>query len=207
MHHIRPTSKDQRHCADAAQNAHHHRSAQSLLDPVHFSRADVLSHISCQRHAKTLRREKGKHVDFIRPVKSSHKVRTIAVYQTLQRQCPHRKKHLLQACGQAQTDNLSEQFPVKEKLQRIYMNVSIFAVNQQNADTPGNRLRKNCRDGDAYDTPLKHDHKQQIQQDIQPTGDGQQKQRCFAVPQRLHDGAVQIISQGKNRPGKNNRHI
>ena len=62
-------------------------------------------------------------------------------------------------------------------------------------------------DGDAYNTPLKHDHKQQIQQDIQPTGDGQQKQRCFAVPQRLHDGAVQIISQGKNRPGKNNRHI
>ena len=71
----------------------------------------------------------------------------------------------------------------------------------------GHILGDHCRPGRACDTPMEHQHEQQVKPDIQQRRHGQKHQRDGGIAQRPQQAGKVIVQGGRQQPGEDNEQV
>ena len=188
-------------------HTHDHADTHTLSHTVIFTGSEILSHKGSNGNRKCIDHHPEKSIDFPKSSPCRHCVSSQIIYKYLYHNIGNIIHYRFQTCRNTDSQNWKQHSSVKTDLidlQHIYLSgfQKHYCYNQRT-----DHLRSNCSNSYSCHTHAKRNHKQQIKNNVQHTGNDQNIQWSFGVSYCTQDGCSHIINQVKNHSAEINMKI
>ena len=175
-----------------------HSEGHTLLHPVVLLGTQILAYEGGQSLGKAGHRQEGKALDLTVGAAARHCRLAEAVDVALDHQIGEGNDGILDAGGQAETDDGLQTLPVEPHLPELQLVGRVHLHQMDAAKRCADSLGNGGGQGRCPDSHPEHTHKQQIQSHIDKGRQDQIVQRMLAVTHRVVDPHENIIGNGKD---------